>query len=413
MFSFPMNRIRRQFATPTLQNIAETLRVELAPMSARIPRSSRIAIAVGSRGIKDLQSVVKTVVEWVKAQGGDPFLIPAMGTHGGATAAGQKEILEGYGLTESQVGVPIRSSMEVVELPQGNLPHKVYYDRMASEADGTILINRVKPHTDFHGRYESGLVKMTVIGLGKQHQASQMHSLWVRGLREVIPQVAAQSLRVNNILFGVAIVENPRDETALLKVIPRESILEQEPPLLEMARSLMPSFPVEEFDVLFLDEIGKDISGVGMDPNLIGRLKITGEPEPESPRIKIIIIRGLTKATHGNATGMGLADIMTRSLYNQIDFKPTYHNMVTSGFLERAKLPLIAETDHQALEIALRGAGFVEPEKARIIRIKNTLHLDELQVSLPVLEEIRGRSDIQILGPIDSPFDETGTLKAF
>jgi hypothetical protein len=413
MFSFPMNRIRRQFATPTLQNIAETLQAELAPMAPRIPRSSRIAIAVGSRGIKDLQSVVKTVVEWVKAQGGDPFLIPAMGTHGGATAAGQKEILEGYGLTESQVGVPIRSSMEVVELPQGNLPHKVYYDRMASEADGTILINRVKPHTDFHGRYESGLVKMTVIGLGKQHQASQMHSLWVRGLREVIPQVAAQSLRVNNILFGVAIVENPRDETALLKVIPRESILEQEPPLLEMARSLMPSFPVEEFDVLFLDEIGKDISGVGMDPNLIGRLKITGEPEPESPRIKIIIIRGLTKATHGNATGMGLADIMTRSLYNQIDFKPTYHNMVTSGFLERAKLPLIAETDRQALEIALRGAGFVEPEKARIIRIKNTLHLDELQVSLPVLEEIRGRSDIQILGPIDSPFDETGTLKAF
>jgi hypothetical protein len=180
-----------------------------------------------------------------------------------------------------------------------------------------------------------------------------------------------------------------------------------------MARSLMPNFPVEEFDVLFLDEIGKDISGVGMDPNIIGRLKIEGEPEPVSPRIKIIIIRGLTKATHGNATGMGLADIMTRHLYNQIDFKPTYHNMVTSGFLERAKLPLIAETDRQALEIALRGAGFVEPEKARIIRIKNTLQLEELQVSPPVLEEIRGRDDIQILERIDPAFDDFGTLKGF
>jgi hypothetical protein len=413
MFSYPMTRIRRQFAAPVPANLEETLRAGLAPMASRVPRGSRIAIAVGSRGIKDLPAVVKTVVEWVKARGGDPFLFPAMGTHGGATAAGQREILEGYGLIESQVGAPIRSSMEVVELPAGDLPYKVYFDRFASEADGTILINRVKPHTDFHGRYESGLVKMTVIGLGKQHQASQMHSLWVRGLREVIPQVAAQSLRVNNVLFGVAIVENARDETALLQVIPREDILEQEPPLLEMARSLMPNFPVEEFDVLFLDEIGKDISGVGMDPNIIGRLKIEGEPEPVSPRIKIIIIRGLTKATHGNATGMGLADIMTRHLYNQIDFKPTYHNMVTSGFLERAKLPLIAETDRQALEIALRGAGFVEPEKARIIRIKNTLQLEELQVSPPVLEEIRGRDDIQILERIDPAFDDFGTLKGF
>ncbi len=413
MAELQMTRVRRLFPSNGLKDIAGEVRRELASMAELPKPGSRIALAVGSRGIQNLQTMVREVVAWVKNQSCSPFIVPAMGSHGGATAEGQREILAGYGITEENIGAPVLSSMEVVELPQGDLPYKIFYDKLAAAADATILINRIKPHTDFHGSQESGLLKMSVIGLGKQHQALQMHRLGAKGLREGIFQVAHQSLRVNNVLFGIAIVENAQDEICRIQAIPKNKIYEQEPALLELARSGMPNFPLEEFDILIIDEIGKDISGVGLDTNVIGRLKIPGEPEPPSPRIRIIIIRDLSAGTHGNATGMGLADIMTRNLFDKIDFKPTYHNMVTSGFLERAKIPLIAETDEQAIQIALRGCDPLTLDQAKIIRIKNTLRLDELQVSPPVLREIQARPDIEILGPIEPVFDNHGTLGQF
>lgn len=413
MSELKMTRVKRLFPSNGLKDVAGEVRRQLASMAGLAKPGSRIALAVGSRGIQNLQIVVREVVAWVKDQSCSSFIVPAMGSHGGATAEGQREILTGYGITEENVGAPVHSSMEVVELPQGELPYKIFYDKHAAAADATILINRIKPHTDFHGSHESGLLKMSVIGLGKQHQAMQMHRLGAKGLREGIFLVARQSLRVNNVLFGIAIVENARDEICRIQAIPKNKIYEQEPALLELARAGMPDFPLEEFDLLIIDEIGKDISGVGLDTNVIGRLKIPGEPEPLSPRIRIIIIRDLSAGTHGNATGMGLADIMTRNLYDKIDFKPTYLNMVTSGFLERAKIPLIAETDRRAIEIALRGCDPLQLEQAKIIRIQNTLHLDELQVSAPVLREIQARHDIEVLGSVEPVFDANGTLSHF
>lgn len=411
---FPsMTRIRRHFPADKLANPAGQLRSDLNHSEIRLPRGAEIAIAVGSRGIRNLPGIVRETVQWVKEQGATPFIVPAMGSHGGATAAGQQAVLEGYGISEALVGAPIRASMEVVELPQGALPWKIYFDRHASQAAGTILINRVKPHTDFHGRYESGLMKMTVIGLGKKHMAEQMHGLGFAGLRDGIPQAALQSFRSNNVLFGVAVVENASDETFALKLIPKARIADEELPLLETARRLQPQLPLEEIDILIVDEIGKDISGTGLDTNVIGRLKIAGQPEPTSPRIKMIIVRDVSPQTHGNAVGAGLADVITRRLFDKIDFQATYQNLITSGFLERGKIPVIAETDRQAVGFALAGCPPLKMEEARILRIRNTLQLDELWVSPPSLKELEGRQDIEVLSSIDAPLDDSGMLKEF
>ena len=302
--------IRQHFSTHRLENVASELKAQLQACAAALPPKAairpgaRIAIAVGSRGIAHLVEIVRQVAAWVKSQGAEPFIVPAMGSHGGATAAGQRKVLEGYGLTEAAVGAPIVSSMDVVELPQGDAEVPVYYDAAAHAADGTIVINRIKPHTSFHGRHESGLMKMIAIGLGKHAQALAIHNLGVRGLREVMPQVARQALRSANILLGVAIVENANDETMIVRAIPAGCIAEEEPALLEIARAQMPRLPVPELDLLIVDEMGKDISGLGMDTNVIGRLKIPGQPEPERPRIRVIYVRDLTDATHGNAVGM-------------------------------------------------------------------------------------------------------------
>jgi hypothetical protein len=411
---FPiMTRIRRHFPSAKLASVEKTMQQELFLSGINLPKGATIALAVGSRGIRNLQGIVRETVDWVKEQGATPFIVPAMGSHGGATGAGQQAVLESYGISEALVGASIRASMETVELPQGLLPWKIFFDRHASQAAGTILINRVKPHTDFHGHYESGLMKMTVIGLGKQHQAQQMHGLGVPGLRDVIPQVAVQSFRSNNVLFGIAVVENSYDETCAIKVIPKARIAEEEPPLLEMARTLMPDLPLEAIDILIVDEIGKDISGAGLDTNVIGRLKIAGQPEPASPSIKMIILRDISERSHGNAVGTGLADIITRRLFDKIDYRSTYQNLVTSGFLERGKVPVIAETDLQAVHFALAGSAPLKMEEARILRIRNTLRLDELWVSPRVLEELQGRQDIEIIGPIEAPLDAGGTLRDF
>jgi len=393
-------KVKQHFARPRIpdQEIEDRVQMQMIRSGVAIPRGASIAIAVGSRGIANLPRIVQTVVRYVQDSGGQPFIVPAMGSHGGATAEGQCAVLASYGISETAIGAPIRSAMDVVELPPGDLQHKVYMDRLAYQADGTILINRVKPHTDYHGLLESGLLKMCVIGLGKHQGALEIHQYGTRGLRELIPPTARQVLTHGKILLGIALAENAYDETAIINAWRPEAIESEERQLLQWARANMPSLPVRQLDVLIVEEFGKDISGVGIDPNIIGRLKIKTDPEPDFPKITSIMLLELTEKSHGNAIGMGLADIITRRFFDKIDFRVTYENVVTSSFFERGFTPIVVEDEHQGLEYALRAYGLADPHHPRVIRIKNTLRLDELWVSPAVLEEIQGREQIEVTG---------------
>lgn len=408
-----LTKISQTFNRDAVPDVEKTVREQLSRVRLTIKPRSRIAVAVGSRGIANLACIVKTTVECIRDKGGDPFIVPAMGSHGGATAEGQQQVLASYDVMPEKINCPIRSSMDVVELPQGDLEHKLFIDRNAHEADGVILINRIKPHTDFHGDYESGLVKMSVIGLGKERQAREMHRYGVYGLKELIPRAAATLLASGKIILGIGIVENAYDDTSIIEAIAPQEIMSREPELLEQARKNMPKLPTDKLDVLIIDRMGKDISGVGIDTNIVGRIKIQGEKEPEVPNIKMIVVTDLTAASHGNATGIGLADITTQRLFEKIDFPATYMNTVTSAFLERGKLPIVAETGKIALDYALGACGPTPPEQKKIIRIRDTLHLDELYVSQAVLEEINGQKEFCIIREPVSLFDEAGDFQEF
>ncbi|MEJ7615702.1 MAG: hypothetical protein WKF30_01710 [Pyrinomonadaceae bacterium] len=405
-------KINRTFERGAAADIEKTISEQLSAQ-LRCKPGAQIAIAVGSRGIAHLARIVKATVEGVRKQGGVPFVVPAMGSHGGATADGQLQVLASYGVVPEFINCPIHSSMEVVELPQGKLAHKLFMDRHACEADGVILINRIKPHTDFHGVYESGLAKMSVIGLGKERQAREIHRHGIYGLKELIPRAASVMFASGQIVLGIGIVENAYDEISIIEAIAPPEIMKREPELLEQARRNMPALPTDQLDVLIIDRMGKDISGAGIDTNIIGRLRIRGGAEPATPCIKMIIVLDLTIASHGNATGIGLADVTTRRLFEKIDFPVTYTNTVTSTFLERGKLPVVAETDQMALAYAIRACGPSPAEQLKIIRIKDTLHLDELYVSQAVLAEIKGRAEIRITREPANLFDETGNLPQF
>jgi hypothetical protein len=395
--NYQLTRIKQQFSNNSLRDIKAEVAGVLLKLRPAIKPGASIAIAVGSRGIRNLAPVVKEVAEFLKANNASPFIIPAMGSHGDASAQGQKEILEGYGISEKTMGVPLKSSMEVVKLPGGDSPVPAYMDKNAWESDGVILINRIKPHTDFHGEYESGLVKMSVIGLGKEKQASAIHRYGVYGLTVLITLTAKRIISTGKLIGGLALVENAYDETMLVSALSADEFLEKEPALLGIARNNMPSLPVNDIDLLIIDRMGKDISGVGIDTNIIGRIKITGQEEPENPAIKAIMVSDLTDGSHGNAIGIGLADVITKRLYDKIDFSSTYKNGITSSFLERAKLPIVAGSDGEAFEIALRSCGFIQEGREKIIRIKDTLHLDDLYVSGQILESIRSSGRISII----------------
>jgi hypothetical protein len=391
-------KIIQQFDRPRIpeDQLASVIREQFNASGVNVPRGGRIAIAVGSRGITNLPHIVKAMVECVKERGGMPFIVPAMGSHGGATAEGQQALLESYGITQAAVGAPIRSSMDVVELPSGDLPNKAYMDKLAYEADGTVVINRVKVHTAFHGPTESGLLKMCVIGLGKHQAALELHRFGVQGLRTLIAPTAGRVLKYGHILAGLAIAENACEDTAFLKVLLPQDFEREEAAMLEWVRAHMPALPVDQLDVLIVEEFGKHISGTGMDVNIIGRMKITGEPEPQSPRITSIVLLDLAEQSHGNANGMGLADVITRRFHDKIDFNATYENGLTHGFLERIKMPVVAETDADALADALKPCHIHNPDQARVLRIKNTLVLDEMWASAAIVEELRAQPQIEV-----------------
>lgn len=389
--------VRRTWDEPELADPSAAVRDQFRRLAPHIRPGARIAVAAGSRGIEGLAEVIRALVSALRDSGAEPFITPAMGSHGGGTAAGQEAILVEYGIQEAAVGAPVRSSMEVVELDQGQSPVRLFMDRQAFESDGIILVNRIKPHTDFHGRWESGLVKMSVIGLGKHAGAREVHSHGICGLRDHIPVAARQILASGRILGGIAIVENSRHRPMLLRAIPGELILNEEPVLLEVARRHLAGLPVDDLHVLIIERMGKDLSGVGIDTNVIGRIRIPGQPEPPSPRIGAIVVCDLTEASHGNAVGIGLADVVTRRLVNRIDWTATRENVVTSGFLERGKLPVVAESETEAMEIALRSCGAIPPGAARIIRIRDTLHLHEFAASPAVVDALRGRPSFEVL----------------
>ena len=402
-----LHKVTQHFNAPRIVDLESHLTKELEKISSRIAAGSSIALAVGSRGIFGIDRIVQTTLSWLKQKKARPFVVPAMGSHGGATAEGQLEILSSYGIRETTVGAPIRSSMEVVRL-SSDLPVNLFMDTHASRADGIILINRIKPHTDYHSTYESGLVKMAVIGLGKHDQALEIHRFGVPGLRDLIPQCAERIFGTGKILGGVAIVENAYEQAAAVEALPVEAILPEEPRLLRLARTLMPALPSDSIDLLVVDAMGKDISGVGMDTNIIGRIAVRGEREPEHPLIKAIFVRDLTAGSHGNALGVGLADVISRRLYDKIDFQATLENAYTSSFLSRAKVPIVVESDKQAVDIALRSCGAVAPGQERIMRIRDTLHLEEICVSEKLLEELRPLPDIQVTGRCVALVDSTG-----
>jgi hypothetical protein len=413
MTTLTLTKIRQRFERPRLSDIPEAVRDALADMASHVAPGASIAIAVGSRGIANLATIVRTTVAFVEAHGGHPFIIPAMGSHGGGTAVGQAEVLASYGVTPEAMGCPVRSSMETVELTGADSPARVFMDHFAYESDGVILINRVKLHTDFHGRHESGLVKLSVIGLGKHRQALEIHSHGVYGLRNLIPPTAARIFDSGKVLFGMALVENAYDETMKIQALEAGEIMEKEPALLALSRANMPSLPVDDVDLLLIDEMGKDISGAGIDPNIIGRNMIRGEPEPERPRIKAIVVTDLTPASHGNAVGIGLADVVTKQLVDKIDLDATYENTVTSTFLERGKIPVTAPDAREAYAWARRSCGVIPEEDVRVIRIRNTLELSEVYVSDAVLADLSDREDVVALQDATPVFDDTGAMTPF
>jgi hypothetical protein len=406
-------KIKQIFNNDKIDNIEDTIKKELSKINVNIKKNSNIAITVGSRGIANLNTIIKTTVDFIKEKGANPFVIPAMGSHGGATADGQKKILENYGITEKYLNIPVRSSMEVIELPQDNLKNKVYIDKIASESDGIIIINRIKPHTSFHGNHESGLMKMLVIGLGKHKGAIEIHKYGVNGLKNLILPTAKQIIKHNKILFGLALVENAYDEIMLIKALNPSEFENSEQKLLKTAKKNMPKLPANDIDILIIDQLGKNISGVGIDPNIIGRMRIQGIDEPENPKIKRIIISNLTNGSNGNAIGMGLADFITKKFYKKIDFKSTYENALTTTFIERAKIPIVMDNEKTAFLQAIRSLGNIVAEKLKIIRIKNTLKLDEVYVSKPIYDEIKDNPNIKQIDKDINIFKKNGELIKF
>ena len=392
-------KVRQEFPRPQVGDIEQTLReqFEKEGIASHVEAGMEIALTAGSRGIANIDLILRSLVTLLREAGAEPFIVPAMGSHGGATAEGQVEILESLGVTEESVGAEIRSSMETVELGETERGTTVYMDRHAAEADGVIICGRIKLHTDFRGEIESGLCKMSAIGLGKHEQALNLHAYGVEGIKDFMVEVAEHVFDSGKVLFGVGIVENAYEETAVLEAVPPENIIEREKELLQESSKLMPKLPVSDVDVLFVDELGKNFSGTGMDTNVIGRFRLLGVDEPDSPNVKYLIVSDVSDASHGNATGVGLANFTTSRLFESIDYRAMNQNILTSTFVERAKVPMILNNDREALEAAMRCNWGVAPEDTRFVRIPNTLELREVFLSENLVEEALEGGNVEVV----------------
>ena len=379
-------------------------------MRERIRPGMSVAITCGSRGVANIAIITKAIVDFVKECGGVPFVFPAMGSHGGATAEGQVGILTGYGVTEEFIGCPIRSSMEVVQV--GNREDNgrpVYIDKYASEADGIILCGRVKAHTAFRGPYESGILKMAVIGMGKQRGAEQCHQDGFSEMAYDLPQIAKVIFDNTNILGAVALGENAFDQTCIIEGLLKEEVFDREPDILKRTKERLGKIYFDDIDVLVVDRIGKDISGDGMDPNITGRFAVSHVPT--SKNVQHIAVLDLTEETHGNCNGLGLADVTTSRLVNKIDVDATFPNVVTSTVLCTPRIPLFTRSDEDCIKIALRTCNFIDRENPRIVHIQDTMRLEEIYISEAMLEEAKNNPNVEILSEPEAwPFDENGNL---
>ncbi len=414
MFYPKMYRIRQIFDRTSVDDIRKTVWNELSTLNLNhtLKPGDRIAITAGSRGISHIGLILKTIVEYLHLLGAQPFFFPAMGSHGGATAEGQANLLKHYQITEEAIGAPLFSSMEVVEIGKTALGIPVYLDRYASQADYIVVVNRIKPHTKFKGSIESGLMKMMAIGMGKQKGAEHYHRAAITyGFPKIIEEAGQMMIKKAPILFGLGIVENGYDQTAKIVACKPEEIEAKEKELLVLAKEMMPKLPFQEIDLLIVDEMGKDISGVGMDPNVTGRNRDLLGNFPHPIQVKRLFVRDLTEASNGNAIGIGLADLTTKRLVDKIDYQAMYANCITAISLEKASIPMHFETDQEAIRVALGSMGFTPIDQTRIVRIKNTLHLDEIEISEGYLQELQGRSDLELQeGPYEMRFNDLGNL---
>jgi hypothetical protein len=406
-----MVRVIQKFPRPKLDDIAEAVRLEMQrpEILGRIKSGDKIAVTAGSRGIDNIALILREVVANLKAMGAEPFIIPAMGSHGGATAKGQVEMLQALGISEESVDAPIKATMDVVQVGVSAEGIPVYFDKYAAEADATVVVGRVKPHTSFRGEFESGLAKMIAIGLGKQKGAEACHSGGPGKMSRRIAGIARTALEKTNVVFALGILENAFDETCKIVALPKEEIMKREPELLNEARANMPQILFPKYDVLIVDTIGKNISGLGMDPNIIQRF-----PTPAiqfEPSVQRIVVRDLTDETHGNFHGLGLADVCTRRVFEKMDYSKTYPNPVTSRLPEASRIPMVLQNDELAIKTAIQTCYDVDYNKMRIVRIKNTLKLDEIHISEHLLDQAQSDPRLEIVGiPHPMVFNEKGNL---
>jgi hypothetical protein len=408
-----MLRIKQIFETaPPIADIPTAVRYELERLElSDIRRGETVAITAGSRGISNVAAITKIVVEELEAMGAVPFIVPAMGSHGGATSDGQLDILRQHGITEESMGVPIRSSMETVQIGE-TLGFPVYMDKIASEADHIALIARIKPHTDFRAEIESGFYKMMAVGLGKHKGAVTCHRAFVRhGYQKVLENVGRELLKTGKIAFGLGVVENAYEQTARVGLALPEEMEREEKRLLSLAKSWMMKLPFNDIDVLVVDEMGKDVSGDGMDPNVIDRFAPETLDMSCGPKIVRLVVLDLTEESRGNAIGIGRADFTSKRLVEKIDRQATYVNALTSLAPESAKIPPYFNTDREAIDAALSTVDTIEPGVAKLVRIRNTLVLGEVEVSEAYAPLLENRKDLlQLSEPKELQFDQYGNL---
>ena len=387
--------------------------IEASDLKDRINPGNKIGLTIGSRGIKNIKTIAKQIVTELKRLNVYPFILTAMGSHGGANSEGQREVLASYGITEKEMGVPILSSMETIQIGkvENNIP--IYFSKDAMQADGIISLNRVKIHTDFKSNIvESGMSKILVIGLGKEKGARTIHSLGIYGLKSIIPKAAKLIIKKTPIIQGIGILENGYDQTMKISFVAPENIIKIDSELLKESKEITPTLPVNEIDVVITQEIGKNISGTGFDTNTIGRLYINGEKEVTEPNIKKLVVFDITEESLGNALGIGLADVTTRELVNKINYKDMYTNTITSTFLNRAKIPITADTEKEAVEIAIKTCWQPNQKDLKLLIMKNTLDLEYLYISEAIWNEIKDSKKFEICGNWEYlSFNSDGKMK--
>jgi hypothetical protein len=404
--------VRQKFDTTKLASVSEAIKKQFQrkEIAAKIKPGMTIAVGCGSRGVANVSEAAMATVAEIKKLGGKPFIFPAMGSHGAGTAEGQRQVLAGYGITEENVGCPVRATMETVELGKTSNGTPVYMDAYAAESQGVVFVCRVKPHTNFRAPIESGVVKMMTIGMGKIRGATTLHTNGMDRFIDLLPEAARLIMSKKPFLFGMAMVENAHDETMHVEAVPAETLFTREAELQAIAKQQIGRLYFDEFDVLIIEEIGKNISGAGADPNVIGR-NSRGILGFEKPVISRIAMLDLTEPTHGNATGMSMGDVITLKLLNKIDFGPTYANVITATYLDGAAIPLVMNNSKEAVALAIKTVPRVKPLECRVVWIKNTLELTNIAISEALLDQVRGDKRFDVLGePEPFRFDAAGEL---